>query len=372
LSSTVLPLLKENGSYVKSFERRLKTQTSSAECSTLEQASGSCSSPSITSSFPSEMFQKDLNRGSEGGGVANSAVNEALENEDSAQVGVVPKRFDIESLVALSRTYWLQPCLPDPNILFAGAKHWDVLNSIVPAYDRFLQMSNTINRTLKAEFEEWSRQVTDPMDNQTYLSDWIKQKVIPAYTIASVTYCKSLPGFSSFHCDDQITIIRLGQSPSRILMAALNWYDADQKNFRNFLSWRDKKPGRLDLFKQKLIEYAEDISSLEVDAIEAALLNVLLILATDYPDLIRADIISDARWKILSTFRAYTTGKCGTPNNRVESLFSHIPELRRLGLLHHMMMTTRTMTAEEVEYLTSGRILDSQMVLSCQQTSTGS
>jgi len=87
-------------------------------------------------------------------------------------------------------------------------------------------------------------------------------------------------GFSSFHCDDQITIIRLGQSPSRILMAALNWYDADQKNFRNFLSWRDKQPGRLDLFKQKLIEYAEDISSLEVDAIEAALLNVLLILAT--------------------------------------------------------------------------------------------
>lgn len=72
---------------------------------------------------------------------------------DSAQGGAVPKRFDIESLVALSRTYWLQPCLPDPNILFAGAKHWDVLNSIVPAYDRFLQMSNTINRTLKAEFE---------------------------------------------------------------------------------------------------------------------------------------------------------------------------------------------------------------------------
>lgn len=63
-------------------------------------------------------------------------------------------------------------------------------------------------------------------------------------------------------------------------MAALNWYDADQKNFRNFLSWRDKKVGQLDLFKQKLIEYAEDITSLEVDAIEAALLNVLLILAT--------------------------------------------------------------------------------------------
>lgn len=74
-------------------------------------------------------------------------------SSDSVVDNTFSKKFDLECLVEKSRTYWLQPCLPDPNILFAGAKHWDVLSSIVPSYDRFLQMSNSINRTLKNEFE---------------------------------------------------------------------------------------------------------------------------------------------------------------------------------------------------------------------------
>lgn len=77
LASAMLPLLKENGSYVKNFERRLRTHAS-VECSTSEQASGSCSSPSVTSSFPSEMFLKELNRDEVG---VNCAVNEALESD---------------------------------------------------------------------------------------------------------------------------------------------------------------------------------------------------------------------------------------------------------------------------------------------------
>ena len=41
--------------------------------------------------------------------------------------------------------------------------------------------------------------------------------------------------------------------------------------------------------------------------------------------------------------------KFGADNVRMASVFSHMPEVRRLGLLHHQMTKTRTMTAEEVE-----------------------
>ena len=37
--------------------------------------------------------------------------------------------------------------------------------------------------------QEWSR-----CNSGGHLSNWIKTKVIPAYTVASVNYCKSLPG----------------------------------------------------------------------------------------------------------------------------------------------------------------------------------
>src|ERR1044071_5360820 len=104
------------------------------------------------------------------------------------------------------------------------------------------------------------------------------------FTCLHLYYCLRLfcIGFSDFDPDDQVTIIRLGQSPSRILVAALHWFDPDQHRFRNFLSWRESnvngKGG--DLFKEKLVRYSEDLTQLELDPIEAALLNVLLIIAT--------------------------------------------------------------------------------------------
>jgi len=94
-------------------------------------------------------------------------------------------------------------------------------------------------------------------------------------------------GFSSFDTDDQITIVRLGQSSSRVLVAALHWYDSDRRNFRNFLSWRaaadDRRGGAadgLDLFKEQLITFSEVVIGLELDPVEAAMLNVLLITAS--------------------------------------------------------------------------------------------
>jgi len=91
-------------------------------------------------------------------------------------------------------------------------------------------------------------------------------------------------GFKSFDADDQATMIRLGQSASRVVLAAVHWYDVDLKLFRNFLSWRSSSPlaatVRTDSFKQQLMDYAESISALDVDPIEAALLNSLLVIAT--------------------------------------------------------------------------------------------
>jgi len=93
-------------------------------------------------------------------------------------------------------------------------------------------------------------------------------------------------GFSSFDTEDQITIVRLGQSSSRVLVAALHWYDSDRRTFRNFLSWRaggDRRGAAstgLDLFKQQLVSFSERIISLELDPVEAAMLNVLLITAS--------------------------------------------------------------------------------------------
>ena len=97
-----------------------------------------------------------------------------------------------------------------------------------------------------------------------------------------VVYCCAVSvGFKSFDSHDQATIIRLGQSASRVVLAAVHWYDVDLKLFRNFLAWRSSsQPSAIDLFKQQLMDYAESICSLDVDPIEAALLNSLLIIAT--------------------------------------------------------------------------------------------
>lgn len=82
-------------------------------------------------------------------------------------------------------------------------------------------------------------------------------------------------GFQDLATDDQATMIRLGQSQSRILVAATHWYDPNEKKFHDFLSWRSE-----DLFKKKLIEYADVIHGLELDRIESAVLNILILIAT--------------------------------------------------------------------------------------------
>lgn len=87
-------------------------------------------------------------------------------------------------------------------------------------------------------------------------------------------------GFATFEKEDQATLIRLGQSPSRILVAATNWYDAEFKQFRNFLTWRESRPGHHDGFKQLLLDYAERITQLGLDTFEGALFNALIVIAT--------------------------------------------------------------------------------------------
>jgi len=67
------------------------------------------------------------------------------------------------------------------------------------------------------------------------------------------------------------------------VLAAVHWYDIDRKLFRNFLAWRSSSllsSSTTDLFKQQLADYAESVSLLDLDPIEAALLNSLLIVAT--------------------------------------------------------------------------------------------
>jgi len=264
--------------------------------------------------------------------------------------------YDFDDLIKMPReddkqlsqtkSYWYHPSLPDEHVVFAGT-HWEIINKIVPAYNRFVSLGTSINKTLRDEFDKWWKLNCDS-DDESIVSKWIQTRVIPAYTVLSVAYCKSLPEFTSFDYSDQMTIIRFGQSPSRILVAALHWYDVDRSSFRNFLSWRGTKPGHADLFKQMLILYSDAVTKLELDSIEAALLNALIIIATDYPDLKDSFVIEKARQKILSTFQAYITAKLGTPNNRLQTLFHCVPEVRRLGLLHHHMTGTRMMTAEEV------------------------
>jgi hypothetical protein len=216
-----------------------------------------------------------------------------------------------------------------------------LINRITAAYDRFVQAGTIINQTLNNELKHW-RQQKNYLDNPQALPGWIQDKVIPVYTVTSITYCKSIPGFVDFLPEDQATLIRMGQSPSRILVACIHWYDPDHDDFHNFLSWRT------DLFKKKLIVVAQKIHSLDIDHIEAAILNVLVLIATDYPGLKNPSVISDLRMDMLGAFRAYTTAKLGTPNRRIEMLFSYITEIRELGMLHYKMTLTPTLRAEDL------------------------
>ena len=59
---------------------------------------------------------------------------------------------DIEAQVQAAMSYWLHPDLPDENVMLAD-RHWDVLNRVVPAYNRFVQFGTNVNRKLKIKFD---------------------------------------------------------------------------------------------------------------------------------------------------------------------------------------------------------------------------
>jgi hypothetical protein len=59
---------------------------------------------------------------------------------------------ELDDQVKASMNYWLQPELPDENVMLAS-RHWAVLNKIMPAYCRFVQLGNNINKGLKAKYD---------------------------------------------------------------------------------------------------------------------------------------------------------------------------------------------------------------------------
>ena len=87
-------------------------------------------------------------------------------------------------------------------------------------------------------------------------------------------------GFSSFDKQDQFDIIRLGQSPSRILAGACHWYDAKEHNFKDFLSWKPKNVRREYMFKEACLNFASIVSSQNWEFMESAFMNALVMIAT--------------------------------------------------------------------------------------------
>ena len=65
---------------------------------------------------------------------------------------MVLELLDLDRLMVVSSEYWLQPRLPDENVMFADV-HWEVIKRIIPAYDRFVNLSTNINRTLSTDFD---------------------------------------------------------------------------------------------------------------------------------------------------------------------------------------------------------------------------
>ena len=84
------------------------------------------------------------------GGIAEADVCEAT--VVAAAGGMVTELLDLDQLMAVSTEYWLRPRLPDENVMFADV-HWEVIKRIIPAYDRFVNLSTSINRSLSADFD---------------------------------------------------------------------------------------------------------------------------------------------------------------------------------------------------------------------------
>jgi len=70
----------------------------------------------------------------------------------AASEGISVDLLDLDCLTATSTEYWLRAGLPDENVMFADV-HWEVIKRIIPAYDRFVNLSTTINRSLSNDFD---------------------------------------------------------------------------------------------------------------------------------------------------------------------------------------------------------------------------
>lgn len=90
----------------------------------------------------------------------------------------------------------------------------------------------------------------------------------------------NFPGFKSFDVHDQMILLRLAQSQSRILAAALAWFNSDSQTFTDFLPWRELKPGQVDLFQELLTDYAKNVQNRNLDPVESALFNIVVVIAT--------------------------------------------------------------------------------------------
>lgn len=90
----------------------------------------------------------------------------------------------------------------------------------------------------------------------------------------------NFPGFKSFDVRDQMILLRLAQSQSRILAAALAWFNSDSQTFTDFLPWRELKPGQVDLFQELLTDYAKNVQNRNLDPVESALFNIVVVIAT--------------------------------------------------------------------------------------------
>ena len=59
---------------------------------------------------------------------------------------------EIDRQIRASVDYWLNPVLPDDNVMLAQ-NHWLLVSIILPAYARFIQLSCHVNKHLKSEYD---------------------------------------------------------------------------------------------------------------------------------------------------------------------------------------------------------------------------
>ena len=74
-----------------------------------------------------------------------------LKTENAEDVPPETSSLDLMSLTSLS--YWLKPRREVGQMLAVGQQHWNVVNGIIPAYDRFVHQGDCLNRILKTDYE---------------------------------------------------------------------------------------------------------------------------------------------------------------------------------------------------------------------------